>query len=223
MLPVLEVAIKYGIELLESRMRAALFSPSVVKEGAMKLFVVAYQHRWEQEMRVAARNTLYQPVWKRLYVVELESITGGDLHRLQQYRLSCTAAATKAATTFGWLGYMPTVSQELQCLTCEDKTKEIMLGTDMFGRPQRARPGGWWVRYVGAAAKELAKRPFGSTVMESELVDAALQQASTCQNCSQNKEISVQFKGFCKSFAAQVEWAVSQVSSIPIDESDHCQ
>jgi hypothetical protein len=208
MLPMLEVSIKYGIGILENRMRETLFSPPVVKEGAMKLFVIAFQHGWEKETRVAARYTLYQPVWERLYVVELESITGGDLHRLQQYRLSCRTAAIQVATTFDWIPY--SVPRWLECLSCGETMKH---GFSEF------KPGGWWVRYVEAAANELAKRPLGGTVLEPELVKGALQQANSCQSCCQKKEIDVRFKEFCRMFAAEIERVVSKVSSIPIDQS----
>ncbi|KIM90330.1 hypothetical protein PILCRDRAFT_812066 [Piloderma croceum F 1598] len=206
MLPMLEVSIKYGIGILENRMRETLFSPPVVKEGAMKLFVIAYQHGWEKEMRVAARYTLYQPVWERLYVVELESITGGDLHRLQQYRLSCRTAAIQVATTFDWMPF--SVPWWLECLSCGDTTKQII-----FSRYHgEYKPSGWWVRYVEAAAEELAKRPFGDTVLKPELVKGALQQANSCQSCSQRKEIDVRFKEFCRMFAAEIERVVSKVA-----------
>lgn len=92
----LEAAIKYGIDRLESRLRNTLYSvpkPMVQRAAAMKGFVIAYRQRWEKEMRIAAKHTLTEHVWARLYISELESITGGDLHRLHQYRLECADAA----------------------------------------------------------------------------------------------------------------------------------
>jgi hypothetical protein len=217
MLPMLEVSIKYGIGILEKRVREALFSPPVVKMGAMKLFVIAYQHGWETEMRIAAEYTLCEPAWERLYVVELESITGGDLHRLQLYRLNCTTAAIQVATTFEW--YPAGSPRWWQCSSCEDATNEILFGT-VYGGLQRAKPVGWWVRYMKAAAKELAKRPFGNTVLDAKMVDRALQEADNCPNCSQKKNLDVRFTEFCNVFAAEVDRVVSKVSSISIKSLD---
>jgi len=203
-LPMLEVAIKYGIDVLESRMREALFRPQVVEERAMQLFVIAYHHRWEKEMRIAARHTLVQPVWKGLYVAELESITGGDLHRLQQYRLECATAATRVATKVGWIKRDNV--DVLHCNACEDPAQKIEIGWMTF------RLGSWWISYMGKAAKELANKPHGDTVLESRLIDSALQQANRCQRCSEKPEMKVRFKEFCQVFAAQVERGISEVT-----------
>jgi len=202
-LPMLEVAIKYGIEMLESRMREALFRPPVVEKRAMQLFVIAYHHRWEKEMRIAARHTLVQPAWNGLYVAELESITGGDLHRLQQYRLECATAATRVAKKIGW------VKRDnidlLHCNACEPVQK-IEIGWMTF------RLGAWWTNYMRKAAEELAKKPRGDTVLESSLIDTALQQANRCQRCSEKMEMKGRFREFCEVFAVQVEQAISEVT-----------
>jgi hypothetical protein len=203
-LPILKVAIKYGIEALETQMRNALFTPPVVAERSMQVFVTAYLHRWEKEMRIAAKYTLVQPSWDCLYVTELESITGGDLHRLQNYRLGCAAAAKRTATTLGW------IKREhidgLHCSGCEEPTHQIELGW------MRYKLGGWWVNYMRNAAKELADKPRGDTVLASKLIDAAMQQANRCQRCRDRTETKVRFRDFCEVFAAHVDRAISEVS-----------
>jgi hypothetical protein len=206
-MPVLEVSIKYGIEILESRMRDALFTPPVIEERAMQLFVVAYRHRWEKEIRIAAKHTLVQPAWDRLYVAELESITGGDLHRLQKYRLECARAAKRVATTVGWIKVDDIVG--LHCNSCEEPTQKIGATWMVY------KLGGWWVRYMRSVAEELAKKPRGDTVLESSLVDTALHQANRCQRCRARLETAARFKEFCEFFAAEVDRVISQVSYTP--------
>jgi len=204
MLPMLEVAIKYDIKALENRMRAELFKSSVVVEKTMQLFVIAYHHRWEKEMRIAARHTLVQPAWDNLYVAELESITGGDLHRLQQYRLECATAATRVATTLGWI--KGDSIDGIHCNSCPEPAQRIEVGW------MRYKLGSWWKSYMGKAAQELAKRPRGDTVLGPSLIDAALQQANRCQRCRARPETASRFRDFCDIFAAQVDQAISEVT-----------
>ena len=202
-MPILEAAMKYGIEALEIRMRNALFSAPVVAERSMQVFVVAYMHRWEKEMRIAAKHTLVQPSWDGLYVAELESITGGDLHRLQNYRLACAAAAKRTASAPGW------VKREhidgLHCSACEEPAHQI----DIVW--MRYRLGAWWVNYMRNVAKELADKPRGDTVLAPKLVDAAMLQANRCQRCRDKPEFKARFQDFCQIFAAHVDRAISEV------------
>ena len=203
-LPMLEVAIKYGIEKLEKQLRKVVFSPPLVNDRAMQLFVVAYQHRWEKEIRIAAKYTLVQPAWGRLYVTELESITGGDLHRLQQYRLECVAAATRVATTSDWMKWESL--SELKCKVCEHAKKEVRVKGPWGAVTYR--PSSWWLNYMEVAAKELAKLPWGDTVMESVATDAALRQTHRCTSRTEKK-----FTEFCEEFAGEVDRAISEVCS----------
>lgn len=62
------------------------------------------------------------------------------------------------------------------------------------------------------AAEELAKKPRGDTVLESSLIDTALQQANRCQRCSEKMEMKGRFREFCEVFAVQVEQAISEVT-----------
>jgi hypothetical protein len=107
------------------------------------------------------------------------------------------------------------------CSSCEDTTKVIEF-TGWFNA-ERVRPGGWWTRYTEAASMELATRPFGNTVLEPKLVDMALQQAHSCQDCSQKMGLKEGFKDFCDLFAAKVEEMVSRVSSITINDLYLCK
>lgn len=203
-LPILDVSIKYGIEVLETRMRNTLFTPPVVAERSVQVFVIAYLHRWEKEMRIAAKHTLVQQCLDRLYTPELENITGGDLHRLQNYRLQCAKAASRIATSTAW------VKREhidgLHCTACEEPTYRVEIGWMAY------KLGGWWVNYMRNAAKELADKPCGDTVRGSNLIDAAMQQANRCQRCRDRTETKVRFKAFCEVFAAHVDQAISAVT-----------
>lgn len=73
---------------------------------------------------------------------------------------------------------------------------------------------------MSAAAKRLAQRPLGTTVLEPELRNVALQMADRCQECFKPGKED-RFDRFFQEFANEVDRAVAGVSSNPIDDLDY--
>lgn len=215
-LPLLQVMDKYGIEKLESRLREALVTLPLVEERAISIFVAAYRRKWEKEMRIAATYILVQKDWEGLDVMELDSITGGDLLRLHRYRLKCAAAATHVATTFDWIPEM--YASKLECPDCaECEGSQIVIFTSLDEQFE-CMVGGWWSSYMQNAGKELSIRPRGDTVLGSGLMDEAIRllRASCCTGRCKRTSTERDFRQFCKRFASEVDRVVSEVSRLPV-------
>jgi hypothetical protein len=118
--------------------------------------------------------------------------------------LECATAAIRVAKNIGW------VKRDnidlLHCNACEEPVYKIEIGWMTF------RLGAWWTNYMRKAAEELAKKPRGDTVLESSLIDTALQQANRCQRCSERMEMKARFREFCEVLAVRVEQAISEVT-----------
>jgi len=205
-LPVMEAAIKYGIEGMERHAREALTTPPLVQENPTLVFAVASQHGWEKEARIAAWHTLRQPPSERWYVSQLETISGGDHYRLQQYYWDCSKAA-KEVTTSKTLSMFNGGFVGFNCRsTCKRPEDHCFSANGSF-----ISPNGWWVDYMQQMGDALAQRPCGETVLDPDMLEATLLQIR-CQNCCSNSKLVPEMRKFNKQLAEEVERVVSKVT-----------
>ena len=91
-----EVARKYAMPTIEARMKEQLTASSSLVENPLGVYAIATALGWADVAKVAAKNTLNAPLEEAIiYVPELWCITGGDLHRLMNYRSKCAKMACK--------------------------------------------------------------------------------------------------------------------------------
>jgi len=200
---VLAPAIKYDMVGVVKRV-GEMLKPFAEKEP-MRVFCITWQHRLEDEARVAAKHMLRLPIFPRPYVRELESITAGTLHRLEGYHYRCGKAARAIATSFGWISLPSLIQFGSGCWNCSRGATVTVLGGQLCAR-------NWWMDYMRDASDALVERPCGATVKGPEIMNKALKKASECAQC--RERVFVEMTEFSDLFAAEVEKATSCVSAI---------
>lgn len=81
---VLEAAMKYEMVDVIKMTRTALMDFTLSSAHPLQVFAIACFHKWEEDARLAARNTLDRSL-KNIYIPELEDISAGPYFRLLQY------------------------------------------------------------------------------------------------------------------------------------------
>ena len=88
------VARKYGMPIVEARLKEQLATSSTLVQKPLCVYAVATALGWGDVAKAAAKNTLNAPVEEAVICIpELRRITGADLFRLIDYRIKCTKAA----------------------------------------------------------------------------------------------------------------------------------
>jgi hypothetical protein len=205
-LSVLESSKKYMMEGVEKKIRAALVSPRFVEAEPVRVFAIACHHRLDAEARIAARQTLRLPILGRPYIPELEHITAGVHHRLQEYHQQCGKVASKVASDLGWIARESFVW--LECNECKGQRNSTSATLSMTRRVWVVSK--WWLEYLTSATAALMERPAGATVVSPVLMDEALGKASRCTNC--RTRAFADMREFGALFAAEVDRVTSEVS-----------
>ena len=209
-LAVLEPSVKYMMEGIEKKIRAALVAPHFVDTEPVRVFAIACHRRLDFEARIAARRTLHLPILGRPYIAELENISAGIHHRLQEYQQQCGKIACKVAAELEWIQRESFVWFGCNECKAQRSTSSVAIGPD--GRILAASK--WWIEYLGNAATALLDRPAGATVISSELMDEALSKAGRCMLC--RSKAFGQMRDFGAMFAAEVDRVTSEVSGISL-------
>lgn len=202
----LQAAIKYGMEDIEGWMKWCIFTPPIVERHAMEVFAYAHHHGWEEETRIAAKCTLRQSPTQWSHVPELETITGGDYHRLLRYHQECSKAAKQVATKDSW--NVGTNFVGFQCPQCRDTERWI---SAVLTIRVNVHPNRWWTEFMDVAADAVAQRPCGDTLLEPGIMDTTLLKIQ-CDSCIKLPNLASEMRIFIKRFAEEIEQAVSLVS-----------
>ncbi|KAJ7334295.1 hypothetical protein DFH08DRAFT_939861 [Mycena albidolilacea] len=201
-LAVFTAATKYAMDGVERAVRAVLVSPRFVEPDPLRVFALAVRHGLYEEARICARYTLRTPVLGKPYKPELECITAGAYHRLQEYHVRCGAAAQRVGQDVRWITNETWVWFE--CSPCRGNTAVVMAGE------RRKWVARWWADFLAEASNALRERPSGATVaINSEVVNTAVERASTCATC--RSRAFREMHQFCGLFAAEADKATETV------------
>ena len=85
---VLEAARRYSLDAIETKVRQAIANPEILEAEPLRCFVIAYRGRLWEEMLLAARYTLTQPLVPSWFQ-EIELIAATDLLSLLTYHRRC--------------------------------------------------------------------------------------------------------------------------------------
>ena len=143
-------------------------------------------------------------MFPRNYIPELELISAGTLHRLEEYHFKCGKAAKAIATTHTWIVHGSLVQFGAGCWKCSQGQSVTVSGGQI---PARS----WWMEYMQAASEMLMDRPRGATVKSPELISKALRKASDCAQC--RERVFVEMTEFCELFSKEIEKVISSVRS----------
>jgi hypothetical protein len=219
---VMEAALKYGMENVEWRARKELIAPRFLEAELLRVFALAMQHRFEGEVRVAAKMTLRVPPLETPletpHVSELDRITGSDLRWLYDYYSRCVAVSKNVATDLRWLN-----SEDWAWFICRQQGCKSLPPNCAFkevttSRNKMSITAAWWSNYMAQAAVNLASRPVEDTVLRNELIDEALLEAFTCSFCGPRAR--GEMGRFAGMFAAKVKRAIFEVCTYTYE---HCR
>ncbi|KAJ7043751.1 hypothetical protein C8F04DRAFT_1366932 [Mycena alexandri] len=202
-LPVLIAAKKYAMDGVEREIRAVLISPQFVDPDPLRVFALAVKHGMYEEAKICARHTLLTPVLAKRYIPELENITGGAYHHLQEYHIRCGVVAAGVVQDLRWITNETSVW--FDCSGCRGGSPPVVIAGD-----RRKWVAKWWTEFMLEAGNLLRECPSGVTVgVDSHVVQMAMEKASTCVAC--RSRALREIKEFCAIFAAQVDKIVDGV------------
>ncbi|KAF8630128.1 hypothetical protein AX15_003084 [Amanita polypyramis BW_CC] len=92
---VLQAARKYKISIIEKKLRK--LAMALVDKEPLRMYAMAISLGWDEVAKIAALNTLSQPLRDMTFVQEMCQITGADLFSLMRYRFTCAEEACKVA------------------------------------------------------------------------------------------------------------------------------
>ncbi|KAJ7180782.1 hypothetical protein C8R46DRAFT_1211087 [Mycena filopes] len=207
-LSVLTAVQKYAMDGVERQVRAALVAPHFIEPDPLRLFALCVKHGLHAEAKICARYTLRTPVLGKPYTPELEEITGGAYHDLQNYHIRCGTVACSAVQDLHWI--TSETWTWFECSACRGAGSPPVV---ICGE-RRKWVAKWWAEFMFEAGNSLRECPSGVTVaFESPGVqtamEKAMEKASTCAAC--RPRIFREVREFCVLFAVQVEKMVDGV------------
>ncbi|TCD61888.1 hypothetical protein EIP91_007792 [Steccherinum ochraceum] len=184
-LEVFHAAKKYDIDegIMWAREKLAGFA---AKEP-IRVYALACRYGWEEEARIAAKETLSMSLDTLLCSKskELADISAFDLQRLCMYHISCRKAISHLTTPRfiiegSWRPWEPLWSREpCSCSHSVIKTKTYV-ESDVL--PYYAKS--WWCEYMEELKKALDTVPSKTSTTQPRALAAAVVKASACSSCA---------------------------------------
>ncbi|KAJ6620795.1 hypothetical protein B0H10DRAFT_2020630 [Mycena sp. CBHHK59/15] len=171
--------------------------------GSVRIYAIAIRYRLDDLAQKAAKCSLACKLEDHIIgdVPELAHIPAIALHRLQQYRLLCGAAAKKVALDWSWIPDATGVVSE--CRSCAS------------GQPPR-HWSKWWVQYMALAADELYRYPSGYAIVP-ELAALPLAHLGSCDECGRTMgETNQALLRFNKALIKEIERVVAGVPCVVV-------
>ncbi|PSS17145.1 hypothetical protein PHLCEN_2v3216 [Hermanssonia centrifuga] len=166
----------------------------------LRTYAIACNRGLEEEMRIAAKASLLEPLADSHEMEELERITAGAYLRLSAYHRACR----KVASSLGYCG--------------RDKTGRRVWAAKKDWRDSLVNIEPWWASYMILASEALKIRPRGTTVLKEEFVHKFLVDVIGPRDSQyeKNKALS-EFAEFSAEFAEAVERIISSIQlKIPL-------
>ncbi|ESK89331.1 hypothetical protein Moror_16249 [Moniliophthora roreri MCA 2997] len=203
---IFDVARKYLAEVVETVIMQQVMGNFLCTEP-MRVFAFAWRFGMCSEMKLAAKETLRLPLLGREYSEELEWISGGALHRLQQYHVACGQAAGAVVDDLVWL--TRETFTWFECMDC-NRRECATVQVKISGNRMKWVYSKWWQEYMKAMKSALNACPSRRTVEDPILVEEALRKA--CQSCLRcGMRVFKEMREFCQMLADAVDKATEKV------------
>lgn len=213
----LQAANKYDMEGLEEYIRKELVAPRFGEKEPLRVFAIACRYRLAEEAQIAARYTLHQPISQRQYVGDLEFITAGNLHRLQDYYFECSAVAKSVAISLGWFPYQVPInpyhvaSNPVYFGQAEHSCGQYEFYVSVGQALDNIIVRQWFWDYLQTLGEALEEKPWGGEAKRPELGDEHLRKTTNCPKCG--PKAFGELRAFTNLLAAEVDRVVSEVST----------
>ena len=213
---VAEAASKFEMEGIQKHLRSELIEPRFVESQPLRVFAIAYRYAWDDEARKAARYTLRHPL-DVPYVNELQFISGATFYKLQEYHRICGEVASSRVLLQPALTENEDSWTWIKCNRCPGSSGSsrasssvwnTLLSLTTTGQTLEGRK--WWTLWIEDTAKELRTRPWGETVRKWDLMNKAIQRASSCPYCG--PRVRQDLDAFAQLLAVEIERDISSVS-----------
>ncbi|OJT07421.1 hypothetical protein TRAPUB_1741 [Trametes pubescens] len=223
---VLHAAMKYDMAFLVKILKRnlTLFLPS----EPLRIYAIACLTEDRDLARAAAKRLLDCPFPGFAFPPnpppEYDILPATVLQTVHEYREKCAEAARAVFLDHKWMcsearGRTISVSkkgnanlsQTWAWLAC-DSVSCAKSPTSLNVHGQRnctVYPRAWWQKYSDSAAKELALRPFGSTLARAELTEPAIAEAAKCKTCG--PKAAEDLKEYIDAMVKRVDEAISKI------------
>ncbi|KAI0923038.1 hypothetical protein AcV5_009866 [Taiwanofungus camphoratus] len=207
-LPLVETARKYQMEGVREYVGQVLLAYHALSADTLRLYILACYSRNDDVARLTAKAMLGS--WRSYslpgpYAQELQSVTGGALYRLLEYRQKCGEVASALTDASAWHWMIPHRSSILfSCLNCT-RSPGTWVGT------YNLSPSTYLQNYLKRAGVALKVEPCGVTVTAVSMVGPALRAAYKCKICTDR--VLADMTRVAETFAAEVERVISKARS----------
>ncbi|KAK7056433.1 hypothetical protein VNI00_002988 [Paramarasmius palmivorus] len=203
---VFETARKYSVTVAENAIMQQV-TRNFLETEPMRVFAFAWRFGMSTEMTQAAKETLRLPLLGRKYVEEMEWISGGSYHHLQEYHVACGQAAAVVAEDLQWL-----TKESFTWFECTDcaRRDSSAFQVKISGNRSKWVYAKWWQDYMKAMKSALNDCPSRHTVQDPDSVEEALRKA--CQTCGKcGLRAFKEMREFCALLGNAVEEATDKV------------
>jgi BTB/POZ domain len=204
---VIQAMEKYDMTEAGKRVRRMLVKPVFLEKEPLRVFIIAYCSKMEDEARLAARSILRFPI-KGQYAEELQDIPASVYYHLLDYHDRCGQAASGLFPNLTWVQKQNWVW--FGCSQCPANYYGALLADGV-----ETRASNWFKEYIERAAKALKARPHPTVVSCPELMEFAFKEIATCRSRGGACGYSgfAQLLSFSKSvFEKEVERVTSEVN-----------
>ncbi|KAI0765981.1 hypothetical protein BC629DRAFT_1539411 [Irpex lacteus] len=175
------------------------------EKDSIRVYAVACKKRLQDEMKIAARASLYTPLVHKT-IPEMADITGADYCNLLEYRQACSVAAAQSMPDtwereFLWSRTMTRSFFRRNLLECK--------GTSSSKDVRSKSVPTSFNQYISKALDILATRPHSKVIFDAPLSN--LLQSSSKDWFDKAENLADNLVSFQKHFAAAVDEAISAI------------
>ena len=179
---VLEAARKYDMAYVVAQVKKQFLARAA--QQPLQAYIVAVTRGWVEEMREAARCTLRREIRWDSYIPEMELISAGAWYRLRAYHSACSDAVSRLVDTTqpneegAILDWLTTTQWPWFNCICADGEVQRPCGAARVP----CRSASWFENYMQDMKQRLRERPHRTAVVESDVGEDQLDNAS-CKTC----------------------------------------
>ncbi|PBK76273.1 hypothetical protein ARMSODRAFT_220302 [Armillaria solidipes] len=198
---------KYCMDYAIGRFEQVAIASTLIREQALRLFVLAFRKGWRKLGEAAARNTLLIPLNQEVAIEELNDIPALQYVILRNYHRKCSDAAQtnlKDEEILFWMDPKDAVSLKFLGPHCQVKDPSIPCERMM----SKAR-----VRDASVSQK-LRETPHPEIAMDEKIVNRAILSSGVqCRIHSWGDIAASEIQTFAKLLSKEIDRRISEVSS----------
>ena len=215
-LNVLQAANKYSLDMIKKKICRSLSNPKILEAKPLQCFAIAHQGQLQEEMLLAAKYTLTQPLIPSWFE-EINLITAADLLALLTYHQECGNAVYALQANLSWIKTHYRTSQGCAWLSGKYASASGSYDDCLCTRSPKPKYKlfeshslQWWEDFVEETFVALREKPCGATVTSLAAKTVQIVKDYNCTSCS--ARITEGMRDFSDLLVRKVEEVVSRVS-----------